>query len=242
MLANGLVEVAPSIYRGRPRGIVAAGVEEPNALLQIDGPCSEGMLPGHDRRAVRRPVRHHAVRDGPARPDSGPRRLRQEVRPHRRAGRRRRTGRARGRRRCRRLRRPRDPRRRPARARRFAALRRTDVGAQSAHWAAEVRAALDAAPEVVVLHRTTAFGSYDDNYVLALQRRTDHLGADAPSLRRRLAPAAVAHPGPPGGPGDRRARASAGLRRQRPARRDARRGRAHRTSTGTPWPRARGPW
>ncbi|MFE1885085.1 2Fe-2S iron-sulfur cluster-binding protein, partial [Streptomyces diastatochromogenes] len=45
MLANGLVEVAPSLYRGRPRGIVAAGVEEPNALVQLDGSCSEGMLP-----------------------------------------------------------------------------------------------------------------------------------------------------------------------------------------------------
>ncbi|MGW8401797.1 2Fe-2S iron-sulfur cluster-binding protein, partial [Streptomyces lydicus] len=45
MLANGIAEVAPSLYRGRPRGIVAAGVEEPNALLQIAGPCSEGMLP-----------------------------------------------------------------------------------------------------------------------------------------------------------------------------------------------------
>ena len=28
MLANGLVEVAPSLYRGRPRGIVSAGAEE----------------------------------------------------------------------------------------------------------------------------------------------------------------------------------------------------------------------
>ncbi|HEX3649617.1 MAG TPA: 2Fe-2S iron-sulfur cluster-binding protein, partial [Pseudonocardiaceae bacterium] len=45
MLANGLVGVAPSIYRGRPRGIVAAGVDEPNALVQVDGPCQEGMLP-----------------------------------------------------------------------------------------------------------------------------------------------------------------------------------------------------
>lgn len=45
MLANGLVEVAPSLYRGRPRGIVTAGVEEPNALVQLGGSCSEGMLP-----------------------------------------------------------------------------------------------------------------------------------------------------------------------------------------------------
>jgi sarcosine oxidase subunit alpha len=55
------------------------------------------------------------------------------------------------------------------------------VGAQTAlGWAADVGAALDAARDVVVLRRTTAFGSYDDNYVLALQRRTDHLGAGAP--------------------------------------------------------------
>ena len=53
-------------------------------------------------------------------------------------------------------------------------------GRSALEWVAEAGAALHAAPEVVVLHRTTAFGSYDDNYVLALQRRTDHLGADAP--------------------------------------------------------------
>jgi sarcosine oxidase subunit alpha len=45
MLANGLVEVGPSIYRRRPRGILSAGVEEPNALLQLAGRCSEPMLP-----------------------------------------------------------------------------------------------------------------------------------------------------------------------------------------------------
>jgi sarcosine oxidase subunit alpha len=45
MLANGMLEVAPSIYRGRPRGIFAAGPEEPSALLQLDGPCAEPMLP-----------------------------------------------------------------------------------------------------------------------------------------------------------------------------------------------------
>ncbi|WP_344369578.1 2Fe-2S iron-sulfur cluster-binding protein, partial [Streptomyces indiaensis] len=45
MLANGIAEVAPSLYRGRPRGIIAAGVEEPNALVRLDGPCAEGMLP-----------------------------------------------------------------------------------------------------------------------------------------------------------------------------------------------------
>ncbi|MFG2132786.1 sarcosine oxidase subunit alpha family protein [Streptomyces sp. NPDC048751] len=184
MLANGLVEVAPSLYRGRPRGIVAAGVEEPNALLQLDGPCSEGMLPAttvelydglsattlsgmgrldptpdsavHDKKYVHTDVL--IVGAGPA-------------------------GLA-------------------------AAAAAADSGARvilvddqpepggsllagapsDLEWVADVRAALDAAPEVVVLARTTAFGSYDDNYVLALQRRTDHLGTAAPEgvSRQRL--------------------------------------------------------
>jgi len=38
MIANGLIEVAPSTYLGRPRGIFAAGVDEPNALVQLDDP------------------------------------------------------------------------------------------------------------------------------------------------------------------------------------------------------------
>jgi sarcosine oxidase subunit alpha len=35
MIANGVLQVAPSLYRGRPRGIFSAGVEEPNALVQV---------------------------------------------------------------------------------------------------------------------------------------------------------------------------------------------------------------
>ncbi len=37
MLANGLLTVGPSQYRRRPRGIVTAGIDEPNALVQVDG-------------------------------------------------------------------------------------------------------------------------------------------------------------------------------------------------------------
>src|SRR5262245_23600296 len=37
MLANGLLTVGPSQYRRRPRGIVTAGLDEPNALVQVDG-------------------------------------------------------------------------------------------------------------------------------------------------------------------------------------------------------------
>ena len=36
-------------------------------------------------------------------------------------------------------------------------------------------------PEVRHLQRTTAFGHYDDGFVLALERRTDHLGIAAPA-------------------------------------------------------------
>ncbi|HET6503187.1 MAG TPA: 2Fe-2S iron-sulfur cluster-binding protein [Amycolatopsis sp.] len=35
MIANGIIQVAPSLYRGRPRGIVSAGVAEPCALVQV---------------------------------------------------------------------------------------------------------------------------------------------------------------------------------------------------------------
>ena len=47
-------------------------------------------------------------------------------------------------------------------------------------WVAGAAATLAAAPEVTVLTRTVAFGSHDDNYVLAVQNRTDHLSGPAP--------------------------------------------------------------
>ncbi|MFB7997387.1 sarcosine oxidase subunit alpha family protein [Streptomyces sp. NPDC056002] len=175
MLANGIVEAAPSLYRGRPRGIVSAGVEEPNALVQLGGPCSEGMLPAttvelydglsattlsgmgrldpapdpavYDKKYVHTDVL--VVGAGPAGLAAA-----------------------------------------AAAAESGARVILVDdqpelggallSGRAPSEWVAEVGAELDAAPEVTVLTRTTAFGSYDDNYVLALQRRTDHLGADAP--------------------------------------------------------------
>ncbi|MEV5772201.1 sarcosine oxidase subunit alpha family protein [Streptomyces antimycoticus] len=182
MLANGRVEAAPSIYRGRPRGIVAAGVEEPNALLQIDGPCSEGMVPattaelydglsattlsgmgrldpspdpaGYDKKYVHTDVL--VVGAGPAGLAAAAAAAGSGARVILL-----------------------DDQPEPGGS--LLSGRTDRVGGQTAlAWVAEVRAALDAAPEVVVLRRTTAFGSYDDNYVLALERRTDHLGADAP--------------------------------------------------------------
>ncbi len=44
LLANGVHHVADSITYGRPRGVLAAGAEEPNALVQIEAPFPEPML------------------------------------------------------------------------------------------------------------------------------------------------------------------------------------------------------
>ncbi|MET7664619.1 sarcosine oxidase subunit alpha family protein [Streptomyces sp. NPDC005463] len=175
MLANGIVGAAPSLYRGRPRGVVSAGVEEANALVQLGGSCSEGMIPAttvelydglsattlsgmgrldptpdpavYDKKYVHTDVL--VVGAGPAGLAAA-----------------------------------------AAAAESGARVILVDdqpelggallSGRGRSGWVAEVGAALDAAPEVTVLTRTTAFGSYDDNYVLALERRTDHLGADAP--------------------------------------------------------------
>ncbi|MGW7001491.1 sarcosine oxidase subunit alpha family protein, partial [Streptomyces sp. NPDC054933] len=48
-------------------------------------------------------------------------------------------------------------------------------------WIAEACSELDAAAEARMLRRTTVFGYYDDNYLLAAERRTNHLGSRAPS-------------------------------------------------------------
>lgn len=45
LLANGVIQTGTSIKLGRPRGIFSAGVEEPNAVIQIEAPFPEPMLP-----------------------------------------------------------------------------------------------------------------------------------------------------------------------------------------------------
>ncbi|WP_345382949.1 glycine cleavage T C-terminal barrel domain-containing protein [Pseudonocardia yuanmonensis] len=52
-------------------------------------------------------------------------------------------------------------------------------GRSAYEFVADTVAELRANPDVRILPRTTAFGQYDDGFVLALERRTDHLGADA---------------------------------------------------------------
>ncbi|WP_030611760.1 sarcosine oxidase subunit alpha family protein [Streptomyces sclerotialus] len=190
LLASGIVEAAPSIYRGRPRGITAAGVEEPNALLQLAGPCSEGMLPAttvelYDGLAATTlsgqgrldPTPDTAVYDKKyVHTDvlvigAGPAGLAAAA-----------TASATG---ARVVLLDEQP---EAGGSLLSGRGQTVDGRGALAWVRETLAALDAAPETTVLTRTTAFGSYDDNYVLAVQRRTDHLGSQAPEgvSRQRL--------------------------------------------------------
>ncbi|MFJ8675307.1 sarcosine oxidase subunit alpha family protein [Streptomyces sp. NPDC093589] len=190
MLACGVIEVAPSLYRARPRGILAAGTEEPNALLRLAGPCAESMLPAttvelHDGLAATTlsgrgrldPTPDTAVYDKKyVHTDvlvvgAGPAGLAAAAAATATGARvilldeQPETGGA-------------------LLSERAGAAGSEDLRA----WAAATRAALAAAPETRVLTRTSAFGSYDGNYVLAVQRRTDHLGDDAPAgvSRQRL--------------------------------------------------------
>ncbi|NLU68382.1 sarcosine oxidase subunit alpha family protein [Streptomyces sp. HNM0574] len=183
MLAGGLLETAPSLYRGRPRGLVSAGVEEPNALVRVTlAGCAESMLPAtavelfdgltaqtlsgmgrldptpdpavYDKKYVHTDVL--VVGAGPAglaAADSA----------------------ARGGARVMLL----DDQPEPGGSL-LSAPGETVDGLPAADWTAQVTARLKAAPEVTVLPRTTAFGAYDDNYVLAVEKRTDHLGEAAP--------------------------------------------------------------
>lgn len=44
-LASGNIRVGNSIYLGRPRGVLSAGVEEPNAFVMVKGSHNESMIP-----------------------------------------------------------------------------------------------------------------------------------------------------------------------------------------------------
>ncbi|MFF3990814.1 sarcosine oxidase subunit delta family protein [Streptomyces sp. NPDC001797] len=175
LLANGVIRTATSIRLGRPRGIFSAGVEEPNAVVQIEAPFPEPMLPAttvelHDGLvASSLPGQGRlATTPDPARYDAvhahcdllivgaGPAGLAAAAAAAT-------TG-----------------------ARVILADDQPEPGGsllgtgEHLDWVAATRARLEAAPEVRVLPRTTVFGHYDDNHLLAVERRTHHLGADAP--------------------------------------------------------------
>ncbi|MFF4803609.1 sarcosine oxidase subunit alpha family protein [Streptomyces sp. NPDC001351] len=176
LLANGVIQASTSIKLGRPRGIFSAGVEEPNAVIQIEEPFPEPMLPattvelydglvasslpGQGRLATQPdPARYDAVHThcdllivG-----AGPAGLAAAAAAA------------------------------SSGARVILADDRPELGGsllgtgELPGWADELGARLESAPEVRVLRRTTVFGYYDDNHLLAVERRTNHLGAAAPA-------------------------------------------------------------
>ncbi len=181
LLAAGRHQIATSIKLGRPRGIAAAWAEDPGGLVQIEEPFPEPMLlattvelydglvahglPGQGRLAevpdsARYDAVHHHVDVLVV--GAGPAGLAAALTAAR------------------------------AGARVALVDEQSEAGgsllsgtdrlddAPALQWVAAAVAELAGHPEVLHLQRTTAFGSYDDGFVLALERRTDHLGAAAP--------------------------------------------------------------
>ncbi len=186
LLANGRHAITTSIKLGRPRGIAAAWAEDPCGLVQIEQPFPEPMLlattvdlvdglvargiPGQGRLAetpdpARYDAMHHhvdvlVVGAGPTGLAAALTAARSGARvalidEQAQAG--------------------------------GSLLSGTDRldGNPAADWVAAAVAELAGHPEVLHLQRTTAFGAYDDGFVLALERRTDHRAGHAPEAVSR---------------------------------------------------------
>lgn len=187
LIAAGQVRIGNSLYENRPRGIISAGVEESNALIKVNGRfpghAAESMLPAtsvplvegldiellsglgrldpsedkavYDKKYVHTDVL--VVGGGPA----GLAAARQAAR----------TG-----------------------ARVMVIDDQSELGGSllsgrnenvegelALDWIAGVERELAAASECTILNRTTVFGSYDSNFLIAAQNRTDHLEQEAPA-------------------------------------------------------------
>ncbi|TQM43819.1 2Fe-2S iron-sulfur cluster-binding protein [Pseudonocardia cypriaca] len=186
LLANGVHATGRSIALGRPRGIGAAWAEDPGGLVQIEEPFPEPMLlattidlvdglaargvPGQGRLAdvpdsARYDAKHaHAdllvVGAGPSGLVAALTAARAGARVVLV-----------------------DEQSEPGGAL-LGSADRVD-GGPALDWVAAATAELASYPDVLHLQRTTAFGHYDDGFVLALERRADHLGPAAPRNRSR---------------------------------------------------------
>lgn len=186
LLANGYRTVGNSIYLGRPRGVLAAGVEDPNSLVTVtrDKPntISETMLIGPTVEVTNGMVAEHLNGVGKLadeadpeyydyayeHPDvlvvgAGPAGL-AAARQASRAG-----------------------------ARVLILDERATYGGNLAgtpeatidgqpadSWITQTVAELQANDDVLILNRTTVFGAYENNMFMATQRRTDHLDEQVP--------------------------------------------------------------
>ncbi|MGP6176232.1 2Fe-2S iron-sulfur cluster-binding protein [Microbacterium sp. A196] len=191
LLANGRARVGSSLYESRPRGIMAAGVEEANALIRIasrrTGHASESMLPATTVELV--DGMEIELLEGLGRLDPSPDGAEYDkVTAHTEvlvigggpAG----------------LAAAREAITRGERVILIDDQRElggsllassarpgsgdTIDGLPAVQWAAKVASELAAAPECTVLLRTTAFGSFDSNYIVAVENRTDHLSEATP--------------------------------------------------------------
>ncbi|AXK46387.1 FAD-dependent oxidoreductase [Brachybacterium saurashtrense] len=192
LLAAGRLVVAPSIYLRRPRGLAAAGLEEPNALLTVhdrrEHGTDESMLPATaveavdgleasllsglgtlDPREDRACYDHMHVHTDVLVVGAGPAGL-AAAREAARSG----------------------ARvmlldEQPLAGGSLLSSRGLSIDGQDAmDWADGTVAGLRRTEDVAVLERTTVVGSYDANYLVGLQKRTDHLGhEERPGVSRQ---------------------------------------------------------
>lgn len=192
LLANGRIAAGNSLYEDRARGILSAGVEEANALVRVEprfpGHVAESMLPAtavtlvdglaaeylnglgkldpeddraeYDKKYVHTDVL--VIGGGPA----GLAAAREAVRSGARV-----------------MLLDDQPELGGSLLSGSTApeLAEAIEGKPALEWVADVEAELVSGSESTVLNRTTAFGAYDANYVIAVQNRTDHLSSPAAS-------------------------------------------------------------
>jgi sarcosine oxidase subunit alpha len=178
LLRAGLLSITTSTYHARPRGVIGLGVEEPNALVQLVSGTQESMLPATvievtNGLAARSLTGVGALPEIPdeARYDKTNRYVDTLIigaglaglaaaDEHLRAGR--------------------------------EVLLIDDQSGPGGHLR-HLGLELPASMKKVITHgnltylpRCTAIGLYDQNYVVAIERRSDHLGNSAPSNRARI--------------------------------------------------------